>query len=189
MYLIADISKTNPYVNEPITVVYKLYFSNNIGISNFRELNKPKYNDFWSQNIEIKQLVAEEGMFKGERYRYIVLKKAVLYPQKSGKLTIEPLSLDIDVQLPTNRRDVYGRVIIADDSKRVSAGAKTINVKALPEAGKPVDFSGAVGNFDFKVTPTKTSLKNGESLDLIVSVTGKGNISYLICQNRLFQMH
>jgi hypothetical protein len=176
LYLIADISKTNPYVNEPITVVYKLYFSNNIGISNFRELNKPKYNDFWSQNIEIKQLTAEEGMFKGENYRYIVLKKAVLYPQKSGKLTIEPLSLDIDVQLPTNRRDVYGRVVIAEDSKRVSAGAKTINVRALPEAGKPLDFSGAVGNFDFKVTPTKTSLKNGESLDLIVSVTGKGNM-------------
>ena len=176
LYLIADISKTNPYVNEPITVVYKLYFSNNIGISNFRELNKPKYNDFWSQNIEIKQLTAEEGMFKGENYRYIVLKKAVLYPQKSGKLTIEPLSLDIDVQLPTNRRDVYGRVVIAEDSKRVSAGAKTINVKTLPEVGKPLDFSGAVGNFDFKVTPTKTSLKNGESLDLIVSVTGKGNM-------------
>ena len=176
LYLIADISKTNPYVNEPITVVYKLYFSNNIGISNFRELNKPKYNDFWSQNIEIKQLTAEEGMFKGENYRYIVLKKAVLYPQKSGKLTIEPLSLDIDVQLPTNRRDVYGRVVIAEDSKRVSAGAKTINVRALPEAGKPLDFSGAVGDFDFKVTPTKTSLKNGESLDLIVSVTGKGNM-------------
>lgn len=176
LYLIADISKTNPYVNEPITVVYKLYFSNNIGISNFRELNKPKYNDFWSQNIEIKQLVAEEGMFKGERYRYIVLKKAVLYPQKSGKLTIEPLSLDIDVQLPTNRRDAFGRVVLAEDSKRVSAGAKIINVKALPEAGKPADFSGAVGVFDFKVTPTKTSLKNGESLDLLVSVTGKGNM-------------
>lgn len=176
LYLIADISKTNPYVNEPITVVYKLYFSNNIGISNFRELNKPKYNDFWSQNIEIKQLVAEEGMFKGERYRYIVLKKAVLFPQKAGKLTIEPLSLDIDVQLPTNRRDVFGRVVIAEDSKRVSAGAKEINVKALPEAGKPADFSGAVGNFDFKVAPTKTSLKNGESLELVVSVTGKGNM-------------
>lgn len=176
LYLIADISKTNPYVNEPITVVYKLYFSNNIGISNFRELNKPKYNDFWSQNIEIKQLVAEEGTFKGERYRYIVLKKAVLYPQKSGKLTIEPLSLDIDVQLPTNRRDVFGRVVIAEDSKRVSAGAKTITVKALPEAGKPADFSGAVGSFDFKVTPTKTSLKNGESMDLVVSVNGKGNM-------------
>ncbi|MFB0910669.1 MAG: BatD family protein [Flavobacterium sp.] len=176
LHLIADISKTNPYVNEPITVVYKLYFSNNIGISNFRELNKPKYNNFWSQNIEIKQLTAEEGMFKGENYRYIVLKKAVLYPQKSGKLSIEPLTLDIDVQLPTNRRDVYGRVVIAEDSKRVSAGAKTITVRALPEEGKPLDFSGAVGSFEFKVTPTKTSLKNGESLELTVSVIGKGNM-------------
>ena len=176
IYLVADISKTNPYINEPITVVYKLYFSYNIGITNWRELDKPKYNDFWSQNIDIKQLVGEEGMFKGEKYRFVVLRKTVLYPQKSGRLVIEPLSLDIDVQLPTNRRDMFGRVVVTNGNKRVSAGAKTIAVKALPEAGKPLDFSGAVGKFDFKVTPSKTNLKNGESLDLIVSVTGKGNM-------------
>lgn len=176
LYLVADISKTNPYINEPITVVYKLYFSYNIGITNWRELDKPKYNDFWSQNIDIKQLVGEEGMFKGEKYRFVVLRKTVLYPQKSGKLVIEPLSLDIDVQLPTNRRDMFGRVVVANDNKRVSAGAKTISVKALPETGKPADFSGAVGKFDFKVTPSKTNLKNGESLDLLVTVTGSGNM-------------
>ena len=176
IYLVADISKTNPYINEPITVVYKLYFSYNVGISNWRELDKPKYNDFWSQNIDIKQLVGEEGMFKGEKYRFVVLRKTVLYPQKSGKLVIEPLSLDIDVQLPTNRRDVFGRVVVANDSKRVSAGSKTITVKSLPEAGKPEDFSGAVGKFDFRVTPSKTDLKNGESINLIVSVSGKGNM-------------
>ena len=176
IYLVADISKTNPYINEPITVVYKLYFSYNIGITNWRELDKPKYNDFWSQNIDIKQLVGEEGMFKGEKYRFVTLRKTVLYPQKSGKLVIEPLSLDIDVQLPTNRRDMFGRVVVTNGNKRVSAGAKTIGVKALPEVGKPADFSGAVGKFDFKVTPSKTNLKNGESLDLVVSVTGSGNM-------------
>ena len=176
LYLVADVSKANPYINEPITVVYKLYFSYNIGISNWRELNKPKYNDFWSQNIDIKQLVAEEGMFKGEKFRYVVLRKTVLYPQKSGKLEIEPLSLDIDVQLPSNRRDVFGRMLITESSKKVAAGARTIAVKALPESGKPIDFSGAVGSFDFKVTPSKTTLHNGESLELIVSVAGKGNL-------------
>ena len=176
LYLVADISKTNPYINEPITVVYKLYFSYNIGIDNWRELDKPKYNDFWSQNIDIKKLIGEEGMFKGEKYRFVVLRKTVLYPQKSGKLIIEPLSLDIDVQLPTNRRDMFGRVVVTNANKRVSAGAKTIAVKALPEAGKPADFSGAVGKFDFRVTPSKTNLKNGESLDLVVSVTGNGNM-------------
>lgn len=176
LYLVADISKTNPYINEPITVVYKLYFSYNIGITHWRELDKPKYNDFWSQNIDIKELVGEEGMFKGEKYRFVVLRKTVLYPQKSGKLVIEPLSLDIDVELPTNRRDMFGRVVVTNGNKRVSAGAKTIFVKPLPESGKPEDFTGAVGKFDFKVTPTKTNLKNGESLDLVVSVTGKGNM-------------
>jgi hypothetical protein len=176
IYLVADVSKANPYVNEPITVVYKIYFSYNIGITNWRELSKPKYNDFWSQNIDIKQLVAEEGMFKGERYRYVVLRKTVLYPQKSGKLEIEPLSLDIDVQVPTNRRNIWGQVLMTEDSKRVSAGSKVINVRALPESGKPEDFSGAVGRFDFKVTPSKTTLKNGESLDLNVSVVGTGNL-------------
>ena len=176
LYLVADISNSNPYVNEPITVVYKLYFSYNIGISNWRELSKPKYNDFWSQNIDIKQLVAEEGMFKGERYRYVVLRKTVLYPQKSGKLEIEPLSLDIDCQVPTNRRNFWGQPILAEDNKRVSAGSKVINVKPLPEAGKPIDFNGAVGTFDFKVTPSKTTLKNGESFDLTVKVVGKGNL-------------
>jgi hypothetical protein len=176
LYLVADISNTNPYINQPITVVYKLYFSYNIGISGLKELSKPKYNDFWSQNIEIKNLVLEEGMFKGEKYRYVVLRKTVLYPQKSGKLVIEPLSADIGVQLPTNRRDMFGRVVQIEDSKRVSAGAKTISVKALPETGKPIDFTGAVGKFDFKATPSKTTLKNGESLDLVLSVAGTGNL-------------
>ncbi|MBF4508189.1 protein BatD [Flavobacterium sp. JLP] len=173
--LVAEISKTNPYLNEPITVVYKLYF-NNIGVTGFKELAKPKYNDFWNQNIDIKQLAIEEGTYQGQRCYYVILKKTILYPQKSGKLTIEPLSLDIGVQLPTNRRDMFGQMILTDDNKIVSAGAKTINVRPLPESNKPEGFSGAVGKFNFTVTPSKTSLKNGESLDLVVSASGAGNM-------------
>src|SRR6476620_5230765 len=115
IHLVAEVSKGSPYVNEPITVVYKLFFSYNIGITNWRELNKPKYNDFWSQNIDIKQLVAEEGRYNGERYRYVVLRKTVLYPQKSGKLEIEPLSLDIDCEVPTGRRNIWGQVLLTQD--------------------------------------------------------------------------
>lgn len=175
IFLVAEVSKTNPYVNEPITVVYKLYFSYNIGITNWRELNKPKYNDFWSQNIDIKKLVAEEGKYNNEPFRYVVLRKTVLYPQKSGKLEIEPLSLDIDLQVPTGKRNFWGQMQIREDHKKVSAGAKMINVKPLPD-GKPDDFSGAVGKFDFKVTPSKTTLKNGESLNLEVTISGTGNL-------------
>src|SRR5690606_6792934 len=41
---------------------------------------------------------------------------------------------------------------------------------------KPESFTGAVGKFDFKVTPSRTTLKNGESLDLVVSIKGSGNL-------------
>jgi len=176
LHLVADVSNNSPYINQPITVVYKLYFSYNIGITNWRELDKPKYNDFWSQNIDIKKLVAEEGTYKGEKYRYVTLRKVVLYPQKSGALEIEPLSLDIDVEVPTNRRDIFGRVLMTRDHKRVSAGSRSIQVKPLPETGKPLDFSGAVGKFDFQVVPSRTTLKHGESTELNVSVSGNGNL-------------
>jgi hypothetical protein len=176
LYLVADVSKTDPYVNEPITVVYKLYFSYNIGINNSRELSKPKYNDFWSQNIDVKQFIPQEGIFKGQNYRYIILKKVVLYPQKAGNLLIEPFSMNIDCQIPKGQPDFFGQVEVVNETKRVSSGNKIINVKPLPENGKPNGFSGAVGKFDFEVVPSKTTLKSGESLDLNISVSGTGNL-------------
>ena len=128
-------------------------------------------------NIDVKQLVMEEGSYQGQRCHFVVLKKAILYPQKSGRLTIEPFSLDIGVQLPTNRRDMFGQMIIAEDNKVVTTGARSISVRPLPETGKPEGFTGAVGKFNFTVTPSKTNLKNGESLDLKVAVSGTGNLT------------
>jgi len=176
VHLVAEISNPNPYLNEPITAVYKLYVSPYVSVSDFRETASPKYNNFWSQSIDVKNLSVQMGKYNGEDYRYVVLRKTVLYPQKSGKLQIEPLMLDITMQAPTGRRDVFGRMEITNGTKRVSAGAKTIMVKALPEVGKPEDFTGAVGHFDFKVKPSKTTLKSGESMQMVVSVAGKGNM-------------
>lgn len=174
--LVAEISNSNPYLNEPITVVYKIYVSNRSAVGGWQVTDNPKYNNFWSQNIDVKQIQIHQGKFKGEDYRYAVLRKTVLYPQKTGKLEIKPLTLDVEVEVPSNEVDFFGRPIMTISNKKISAGAKIITVKPLPEAGKPEGFTGAVGSFDFKVTPSKTKLKNGESLDLNVVVSGKGNL-------------
>ena len=176
IHLVAEVSKSNPYLNEAITVIYKLYVSPNTGVSNWREIDNPKYSDFWSQNIDIKGLKVLNGTYKGEDYRYVVLRKTVLYPQKTGKLEIEPLSLDITVDVPTNRRDIFGARLMNQVHKTVSAGNRTINVKPLPEREKPADFTGAVGDFDFKVTSSKFELNASESLQAKVEVSGKGNL-------------
>lgn len=176
IHLVAEVSKTNPYLNEAITVVYKLYVSPNTGIRTWRELDNPRYADFWSQNINIKELKQVNTTYKGEDYRYVILRKTVLYPQKTGKLNIEPLTLDIEVQVPTNRRDIFGSRLMKMVSRTVAAGNRTINVKPLPEVGKPLDFSGAVGSFDFEVSTNKSQLKATEALQATIKVSGKGNL-------------
>ncbi|MFD2551394.1 BatD family protein [Bizionia sediminis] len=181
IHLVAEISNDKPYLNEAITVVYKLYVSPDTGVSNWREIDNPKYSDFWSQNIDIRQLKVQNGTYKGEDYRYVVLRKTVLYPQKTGQLEIEPLSLDITVEVPTNRRDIFGGRLMQRAHKTVSAGKRTIQVKPLPENGKPADFTGAVGDFDFKVTTSKSALNATESLQAKVEVSGTGNL-------KLFQL-
>ena len=71
IHLIAEVSKSNPYLNEAVSVVYKLYVSENIGVSGWEETSKPSYNDFWSQNIDVKGLEVKKGKFKGENYNYV----------------------------------------------------------------------------------------------------------------------
>lgn len=175
IHLVAEISNSNPYLNEPITIVYKLYIHPNIGVTNFVEKSKPKYNGFWNNQFDIKNITAEKGKFNGEDYIYAVVKKSVLYPQKSGKLEIEPLAFDLDIQVPTGRRDFFGNYQIVDDVKNVSTGTKVINVKPLPN-NAPAGFTGAVGKFDLSVKSNKNSLKEGESLDIDVKVSGTGNL-------------
>ena len=176
IHLVAEVSKTNPYLNEAITVVYKLYISPNTGVETWRELDNPRYADFWSQNINVKELKLVNSTYKGEDYRYVVLRKTVLYPQKTGKLNIEPLSLDIKVQVPTNRRDIFGSRLLKTVHRTVAAGNRTINVKPLPKEGRPLDFSGAVGSFDFEIETNKSQLKATEALQTTVKVSGKGNL-------------
>jgi hypothetical protein len=176
IHLVAEVSKSNPYLNEAITVVYKLYVSPETGVSNWSEKDNPRYNDFWSQDIEMKGLNVQKGKYNGEDYRFVVLRKTVLYPQKTGKLKLEPLVLDITVEVPTNRTDIFGRALMTKVPKTVTAGSRTITVKPLPEQGKPADFKGAVGDFDLKVTTSKNQLNATESLQAKIEVSGKGNL-------------
>lgn len=176
IHLVAEVSNGSPYLNEAITVIYKLYVSPSTGVSNWRELDSPRYEDFWSQNIDIKGLKIENGTYKGEDYRYVVLRKTVLYPQKTGKLKIEPLALDVSVEVPTNRRDIFGGRLMKTVNRTVAAGSRTINVRSLPEQGRPLNFDGAVGDFNFEVRLNKQQLKATEALEATVEVSGKGNL-------------
>lgn len=177
VHLVAEVSNSNPYLNEAFTVVYKLYYASKIGISNVNEVESPTYGDFWSNLIPIKKLEMKQGVYKGETYNYVIWRKAVLYPQKTGALILEPLTLNIAVQVPTNSRNLFGDIVHRQVPKIITAGKRTINVKALPEQGKPLNYSGAVGDFDLNFSLNKEVLKASESFQATVKVGGRGNLN------------
>ncbi len=172
----ALISKGSPYLNEPITVIYKLYYKAPINISDARETETPNYKDFWSQTIKIPQLKVQREIYKGQNYNVVEWRKVVLYPQKSGELEISPLSLNLVLDVPTDKRDFFGNVIYDQTSQIISTGMRRINVKDLPLNNKPSSFTGAVGQFEFDLILNKSSLRATESFQAELKVKGEGNL-------------
>ncbi|RSC95229.1 BatD family protein [Tenacibaculum singaporense] len=176
IHLVAEISKSKPYVGEGIYVEYRLYFSDNVGIYDNAITEAPQYNGFWNQEIKRNGMPVKTGTYNGEQYRYAVLHKALLIPTTSGKLTIDPMKMDIIVAVPTGRADFFGNVITRQVRKEFSSAKKVVNAQALPLKNKPEDFTGAVGEFSFDVSLSKNTLKANESSQIKVSVNGKGNL-------------
>ncbi|WP_408047876.1 BatD family protein [Tenacibaculum crassostreae] len=176
IHLVAEVSKSKPYVGEGIYVEYRLYFSEDIGIYDSGITEAPQYSGFWNQEIKRNGTPVKYGNYNGERYRYAVLHKALLIPTTSGKLTIDPMKMDIIVAVPTGRVDFFGNRIERQVRKEFASAKKIINAKALPLENKPDDFTGAVGQFSFDVSLSKNTLKANESSQIKVAVNGEGNL-------------
>lgn len=170
-------SKYTVYQGEPLTVSYKLYFTQGIGIGRFMVEKQPSYKDFYKEDITIKSINTTQETYKGRTYNMGVIEQKVIIPQRSGKLNPGDLEVQIPTSIPTNKRDRFWGTVITQTINQTSvAEFPTITVKPLPSAGKPNHFSGAVGDYKFEVRASKTELTTDESLSIKVSLEGKGNI-------------
>ena len=178
IHLVAEISNLKPYVGESISVTYKLYVNTSmVNVQNYRETSSPSFEGFWNQNIELTRgASAETGTYGGREYRYVVIKKTVLIPHTSGEFEIDPMEMEITAGVPIGRRDFFGNMLMNDVNMTVTSGRKKIQVKELPLLNRPADFSGAVGDYSFSVTSSKTDLKANESAQIKVELSGQGNL-------------
>ena len=176
IHLVAEISKANPYVGEGIYVEYRLYVSENVSVYDTSISEAPKYNGFWNQDIKVNGFPVKMGKYNGEKYRYIVLQKALLIPTKTGKLSIDPMRMDIVIGVPSGRADFFGNAITKNIRREFASTKKIIRPKTLPLEGKPANFAGAVGDFNFNVALSKDILKANETSQVQVKISGKGNL-------------
>jgi hypothetical protein len=176
-------NKTNVYQGEQISVSCKLYA--NINVVGSAPEKMPDFNGFWSQEIKSNNQnvswTVEE--YKGVRYHVAVLKEIILFPERFGKLTLDPLVVNFTVRQVTPSNDpieqFFGGGSYEDVNYKIKSPPVIINVKTLPEAGRPADFQGAVGNFSVGATLDRSSLKANEAMNYTVKISGSGNLKLL----------
>ncbi len=179
VYIKAFVDKTSAYVGEKITATFKLY--SKINISSINLENLPALNGFWSHDLRsvYDQIQLSTEYINGEVYQVATLKQTLLYPQRSGELTVDPLEMKAVVQLRSRRaRTVFESMFGSYENKEVIIGSRPIkiNVKALPKYTGEGEFSGAVGKFNASMITNKTDLKANEAIDLKITISGEGNL-------------
>lgn len=178
----ASISNPNPYQGEQIIITYKVYTQvplSQVGIDKL-----PGNKGFWAEDLSAgKQIKQYEESLNGQRYQVAEIRKGALFAQESGKLTIDPLNLNVLAMVQAPRRRTGTLLDLFDDSFFNMAQAVeyplhtkpvAVNVRKLP-AG-PDDFSGAVGMFSVKGGLNLNKVKANEAVSYRLTISGRGNL-------------
>lgn len=183
LFIAARVDKSNVTIGEKLSVTYVLYTRYNL--ANLSVNKTPDLNGFWSKDIKSlydNKLEQEIKTYNGKQYTTFDLKTTILYPQRSGKLTIDPIELNAIYQVQSGRSrsmidQMLGRGI---ENKEVLLKSKPIQINVLPlPNNKPDDFNGAVGNFNADMQVNKTDVKANEAINLKITISGKGNLHLL----------
>ena len=176
------VTKTKVHEQESILLTYKLYFAG-VDVAQFTNNTRlPEFKGFLKQDLEIGEIQTELEHYNGRNYQTAVLYRTLLFPQRSGDITIDPAVFEAQLRVQ-NRAQVRS---IFDDffnsyttvTKPLEASGVTIHVESLP-AGKPMGFSGGVGQFSINSKISQTELQTNEAFTLTVTIQGSGNMKLL----------
>ncbi len=181
IFMTLSLSRSNVVVGEPITATLKLY--QRVNVAGFEGAEFPSFNGFWSQEIEAPSNIEfTRETYDGQIYNSALLRKFILIPQQQGKVTIEPAELVclINVRVSSGGASIFDGFF--DDfrtvRKKVASKPLTVNVSPLP-SGAPASFSGGVGEFEISAKLSRDTIKTHEAASLLVTVSGRGNVSLL----------
>jgi BatD DUF11 like domain len=175
MQLRLQTDKISCYVGEPILATYKL-FTRLQSESNVSK--NPSFNGFSVVDMMEPggQSPYNHESINGRAYNVYVIRKAQLYPLQSGAIELEPATLDNKITFVKNEN---GNNTMFEENVSLTSKPLTIQVKPLPEAGKPENFTEAVGNFSIEATVEKDHFSTNETGKLLVTISGKGNMQLL----------
>ena len=182
LFITGTINKTTVYEQEAILLTYKIYTQ--VDLRGFDNVKLPDFKGFHSQEVEL-PTNRRWGLehYKGRNYQTTIFRQFVLFPQQSGKLTIDAARFDASIAVAT-QVDPFdfdsffngggGSYMV---KKSLFTPKLTIDVKALPD--KPADFSGGVGDLNISSSINSTSVKTNDAVTVKLVISGTGNLKLL----------
>ena len=181
IFLDMSISENQVVVGEPVIATLKLY--QRVNVAGFEGVSFPSFDGFWSQELEApKNIEFSRETYNGQIYNAALLRKFVLIPQQQGTLTIDPAELVciLQIRVSPSGSSIFDGFFDDYKTVRQKVTSKPLKVKVSPlPAGAPASFGGGVGQFTISASLSKDVLKAHEAASLIITVSGKGNISLL----------
>lgn len=182
LFIVATVNKKNVYEQEAILLTYKIYTT--VNLTNVSG-KMPDLKGFHTQEVEMPKGNREFQLehYKGRNYRTIVWSQYVLFPQQSGQLEIPSITFEGTVAQRVQSYDPFeaffnGGSSYVNVQKPIRTPKLTINVSPLP-SGKPVSYSGGVGDFSISSSINATELKENEAVTLKLVISGTGNMKLI----------
>ncbi len=174
-----DLSKQSVYQGEPLRATLNFYTTRVAAVQAFQ--STPVFNGFWSQE-ESDNKTSFRKVVNGKVYQVSSVIDYILYPQRSGTLTIEPISVSAvaRVQVKSSFHPFFGgggfETQLVEQS--LKSPAVKVAVKDFP-AGAPASFSGAVGDYTLSHKLSSTEVAANSAVTLQLTISGKGNLNFI----------
>lgn len=174
-------SKTTCYEGEPIMVTYKVY--TRLDVDNASVTRRPSFSGFSAYDMEEPNQPFEMDELNGKRYHSWSIRKVQLYPLQSGQLTLDPVEVDFNIRfakgdmVANHTYDPYSQNSFTSVQYTLKSPAISITALPLPAAGKPANFSGAVGSFSIRSSVDDAAPGKDDAVHLKVEIRGTGHFS------------
>lgn len=172
----AEVDKTQAYVGEPINLNYYVYFKGEITNPEFVKF--PVQKNFLKR-FELPRVNVERVSVQGEVYKRILLYRSVLYPEKAGNLSVDPL--EIRIQYPdykNTRGNAFGMSFsfsgASYKTKILRSDRTDIKAIPVPTENMPKSFTGLVGSHQFRLTLNKSKVVVNDVLEARLEIDGDG---------------
>ena len=168
IFVVAAADKGEAFVGEPIIVTWTLY--NATSLQRFGINDLPRLDDFWVEEIPIRDPSPEDVTLGELRMQRVPIRRAAIYPLRSGTLTVGSLSITAETvrRIGMDRFGIPLEGMLAEIDRR--APELAIFARPLPP-GPPVS---AVGDLTLACEPLPKTTSG--PIALTAAMTGRANL-------------